>query len=511
MSRPWWQARDPDLARDRETKALGRRDWNWFTAYDGSTLSPADLEPAGLPWSGGTVTVKDRHDRTIGIPARDISMWPNYNNALTPPAPTSAGQAEHQSAVAAARRERAEHIVNQLLTTPSPPSPHDVTALALTQLLDDIAPAVYGRTPIAQQTALSTIARHHDLPIRAALSLARDTGTMIAKTTHAKVPQVPGEAALNRLLHVDRALAAELLLARARLTWAQSQSDPDLPRLWILANGLHHGIDAHTLMNLPATSHGPLARIYPTHDDLIAWTGVTTALTQLQATITAAGEGRAWLQSTHLHFGSIADRTLALGVLHLTHPRTAHELAATSITALTIDQVKEPLARLPPPGCLADLSDAALKAVCDRNHWLNGTTDERTHRELIERNADTAIGEVRRRLADGDISALAEAVTRYAPSDEHLDQAVWRHDPPNPETIQRQQLLHRASRLALHQLAGLTISPHPTRAAALSARFPQRLAERGLTATTEQILTEEAHLLPHRPFFGAQGQLDLDF
>src|ERR1700733_11802142 len=75
MSQPWWQARDPDLGRERETKALGRRAWNWFTAYDGSVLSPADTEHASPPWADATITVKDRHDRTLGIPVRDISMW----------------------------------------------------------------------------------------------------------------------------------------------------------------------------------------------------------------------------------------------------------------------------------------------------------------------------------------------------------------------------------------------------------------------------------------------------
>lgn len=85
-----------------------------------------------------------------------------------------------------------------------------------------------------------------------------------------------------------------------------------------------------------------------------------------------------------------------------------------------------------------------------------------------------------------------------------------RRDPPSIDATQRRQLLDRASRLALHQLADYDITPHPTRAAALTARFPQRLAERGLTVTPEQLLTD-ALPPPRSTFFQIQDQLDLGF
>lgn len=58
MSQPWWQTRDPDMGRDRETKALGKRAWNWFTAYDGSALAPADIERAYPPWAQTTISAR---------------------------------------------------------------------------------------------------------------------------------------------------------------------------------------------------------------------------------------------------------------------------------------------------------------------------------------------------------------------------------------------------------------------------------------------------------------------
>lgn len=526
MSQPWWQTRDPDLGRDRATLALGRRDYNWFAAYADSSVSPSDVEPAQTPWAGHTVTPKDRYDRTLGIPPRQISMWPDAADLLTPPTaqptsrpdrtpprPTPSGRTadrhprpdrEHRKA----HRAAADQILNELQRLPAAPSPIEVSPPALTRLLDALAPAVHGRSSAGQYTAITTLASAEGLPPAAVLALARDTGTLIAKTTHAPAPDLPGDPNLNRLLHADRTLAAELLLARARLAFDQVHSDPDLPRLWILANALHHAVPAHIVLTQPATSHGPAAELIPTHDDLVGWRGISTAVTQLRATITAAHAGRAWLAGSSANAGSASDRILALGVLALTHPATATELAAAGPASMSLDRLRRRAERLTPTGHVTDLTDAALKATCDRNSWLLGTPDERTARELVERDASTVLAgsDVRAALAAGHPRTLAEAVVAHAPTDIELDAATWRTDPPALDAAQRRHLLDLASRQALHQFAGLDLTPHATRAAALAARFPQRLGDRGLVAAPDQLLTAPTHT----PSLNAPAQLELE-
>jgi hypothetical protein len=323
VSRPWWQTRDPDIPRDRATKALGRRDWGWFTTYAGSNLSPADIEPADAPWGAHSVTVKDRHDRTLGIPSREISMWPDHR-----PTPPAARPAARDAAGRAWRREQVEEILDDLAAIGSQPPPVDVTAEELGYLLRELAPRVHGRSPSQQFNEVSSLARARDIPTTTLLNLARQTGTLIARTTHRPAPDAAGENSLNRLLGADLNLAGELLLARATLAAAVAYSDPDLPRLWILINALHHDVPASILTTQPARSHGPMARIVPTHDDLVAWPGISRAVEQLRATLDAARGGRHWIED-HAATGPLMaeDRLLALGVLHLTHPRTAHELA----------------------------------------------------------------------------------------------------------------------------------------------------------------------------------------
>ncbi len=140
-----------------------------------------------------------------------------------------------------------------------------------------------------------------------------------------------------------------------------------------------------------------------------------------------------------------------------------------------------------------DLSDDALKAVCDRNNWLLGTADERTHRELVERSLPTAVtAEVRARLAEGDTNALGVAIIKVAPSDAVLDHANWRRDPPSFEAGQRRQLLGLASREALHRFVGLDVRPRASFAVALAARFPDRVADQALTARQVNLLPNSA-------------------
>jgi hypothetical protein len=525
MSPSWWQSRDPDLGRDRTTKALGRRDWNWFVAYDGSTLTPADLEPARSPWPATTVTAKDRHDRTLGIPPRHITMWPHVGARLDHLVTLHGRRPPHRNprdarVVDEVRRANATAVINELTQRLPAPSPAQVSPEALTRLLNELAPAVYARPIERQYTAAGDIARSHQLPTDAVMALARDTGTLIAKTTHTPAPDVPGDPALNRLAHADRALAAELLLARAQLTWLDAHSDPDLPRLWILVNALHHAVPPEVMLTTRAKSHGPVAAVVPEHDDLVGWHGIATAFTHLNATVTAARHGRDWLTSSqHGQHGpidgTVDDRILALGVLHLTHPRTAHELARLSPLHLPLSHLRDVAASLPAPAHPIDLSDAALKAVCDRNGWLLGTADERTQRELVERHTRTALTEphcqadLRNRLARGDTLALAAAAA-HAPTDADLDRATWRHDPPATDTANRRRLLDLASREALHRFAGFDITPHPTRAAALTGRYPHRLARQGLHTSPGQLLHPATPDLGPHPY-AATEQLDLGF
>jgi hypothetical protein len=331
---------------------------------------------------------------------------------------------------------------------------------------------------------------------------------MIARTTHQAPPPGPGETALNRLLHTDLALASELLLARARLTHAAAHSDPDLPRLWIAANALHHGVPAQVVLSEPATSHGPLARVVPRHHDLVGWHGITAALDQLDATVHAIRDGRAWITSA----GDTAhNRLLGLGVIHLSHPRTAHQLTRDGAAGIHQAVLRRLASTLPTPRHVTDLSDTAVKAVCDRNHWLLGTAEERTNRELVERHVLGALtDQIRASLAAGDTQALAEAITRAAPTDHHLDRATWRHDPPALDAEQRHQLLDIASREALHRFAGLDLQPHPTKAAALLGRFPDRIAEQGLHVQPGQLHTpHDAQPVPVPPAHLAQ-QFELD-
>jgi hypothetical protein len=478
VSRPWWQDRDPDLGRDRETKTLGRRAWDWFSTYDGSTTARADVEQAHSPWAGHSFTAKDRHDRTLGIPAREVSMWPHHQPTLEQPA--------QRSAVQDARRQRANRIIEDLRAIPDPPSPTDIPPTLLAELLTELAPLVYARSPTEQISALSEVAHRYEIPPTTLLALARDTGTMIAKTTHQPPPDVPGEASLNRLLHADLSFASELLLARARLAWAATHSDPDLPRLWILANALHHGISAQVVFTEPAHSSGPLARVIPRHDDLVGWHGIRAALDHLEATVHAVEEARQWLPTAA---DSAHNRLLALGILHLSHPRSAYQLTRDGPAAIQLADLRYVAGRLPAPKHVIDLADAALKAACDRNNWLLGTADERTQRELVERRLPAALtDDVRARLAAGDTRALTEAITREAPTDLALDRANWRHDPPALDAEQRRQLLDVASREALHRFAGLEIHPHRSKAAAIVARFPDRLAGRGFRAYPDQLL-----------------------
>jgi hypothetical protein len=464
----WRRERDPDMGRDRETKALGRRDWGWFAAHQDSTTAPSDLEQGRPPWAGHPTTAHDRHDRTLGIPPRHISMWPEHSSAADPRA-----------------RRPTRTLREQLTGIAAPAPPPAVSPDLLASALADLAPRVARQPVEAQQRATRQVARRHGLNPDELGQLARAVANMITKTTHQPAPPGPGLSVLGVLEHADLPVAARLYLARATLASAAARSDPDLPRLWILANALAHTVPAQMILTVPARSHGPIARLIPEHRDLVGWHGIPAALDHLAAIVRAAGDGRRWLTTVR---DARDNRLLALGVLHLTHPRLAHQLAGRGAGAVDLTAVQRKAATLRVPTDPVDLSDMAIKAVCDRNGWLLGTADERTGRELIERHTRTATEQVQHDLANGQTASIGAALADCAPTDADLDRASSRRTPPTLETTQRRHLLDTASREALRCFAGLDIEPHPTRATAYAARFPDRISAHALRASAEALI-----------------------
>ncbi|WP_322779380.1 hypothetical protein [Frankia sp. Cas4] len=420
----------------------------------------------GRPSRGPTV----RHDRTQGIPPRPVSLWP-----------------EHTPETVTDRRRQGVATLADLrqLTPPAPPAVGIPIQVLITALIE-AAPAVHDQPPRRQHTVLDeTAARHHLDPDEFA-SLAGDVGTVIARARPPSGPQATrGKASLNALHAANLPCATETALARAHLRWAATIATPDLPRLWMTINGITNGIPAPVMLTVPATTHGPIATIQPTRDDLIGWYGIRDAVHHLDATVHAAADGRRWVTTATPGRENVL---LALGLLDLTHPAAAAELARTGPTHLHLADIRSLLDRLPTPAGPADLSDAALKAVSDRNHWLIGTPDERTHRELVERHLPTALDDtVRARLAAGDTTTLAAALHAVAPTDTDLDRHVWRTEPRALDAVHTRQLLNETSREALERFADWQIHPHPSRAAALAARFPDRAIRRGLALTPDQL------------------------
>ena len=467
MSRP-----DPDLGRDRTTAALGRRDWGWFNASDGAPR--ATREAGQAPW-GTTrhITAHDRYDRTLGIPERDTPMWPLEGGTL---------DFSTQSVA-----ERAESICDDLVAE-AVPAWRWPDLPASVALLTDTAPAVLGRDPDTQSSLLAAAARRHHLDPPTARDLAVGVGALVARTTHRRPPSLPGAASLNLLAGAQLEAATELFLARERIRLAQTLSDPDLPRLWILANALNHGVPALVMRRVPARSVGPAARIVPAHDDLLDWGGLGPAVRHLRDVVAAAAEGRRWLHTAG-RAGGIDDLALAVGVIGLTRPATATQLAMWGPARLSIDALVE-LAGPAPAGVLA-LSDAALKAVCDRNGWLLGSPAERTMRELLERDATVGDG-LAARLAAGHPDTL----TGRWVDDRTLDAAAYRKNPPAPDVTAADRLLGEAGRQALHRFAGIDAPRRPSLAEAVCHRFPGRVERHALREPEPLRLLDPAHQPP---------------
>ena len=194
-------------------------------------------------------------------------------------------------------------------------------------------------------------------------------GSLLARTTHRRGPALPGLASLNLLSEAHLDDAVPLFLARDEIRRSQALSDPDLPRLWILANGLYHGVPGSVMRQVPARSVGAAAAIIETHDDLLGWAGMATAVQHMEATVRAAAEGRHWLE-TLSRLATADDRALAVGVISLTQPGLAARLARPGVNQVTLEQAL--WATRTAPGGVLDLTDQALKSICDRNGWLMG-------------------------------------------------------------------------------------------------------------------------------------------
>jgi hypothetical protein len=463
--------RDPDLGRDRTTLALGSRDWGFFAEADDG-LVPADRHPGEAPWGPGRpVTLHDRFDRTWGIPDRSVAMWPVAALALHDP---DAGPLA-----------RAEAVCDAICARPLPSWRWPPPGVAVT-LLADAAADLYDRHPARQAGVLARAARRHGVEPAVALELASGVGALVAQTTHARLAPADGSPSLNALASADLHTVTPLFLARDRLRLAERLSDPDLPRLWILANGLAHGVPADVMRRVPARSGGPLldalARLraagraprrplpLEVHHDLVDWDGARPAVEHLRAVVTAAAEGRRWLAAVDR--GDLEDRVLALGVVALTRPDTAAELARCGPRLVGFDQLRRVAG--PAPAGVLDLSDGALKAVCERNGWLLGFASERTQQEVVERATAGADRQgLRAALVGGDDAALA-ALAALAPDDTSLDAHAFRRKPPSPEAVAVQRLVVAGGREALRRFAGVEAPHRASVAEAIAHRFPHR-------------------------------------
>jgi hypothetical protein len=460
--------RDPDLGRDRTTLALGRRDWGFFVDVDG--LTPADRQAAEEPWGPGrAITFHDRFDRTWGIPDRSVPMWPAAPLALH-------GVVDPVV--------RAEAICDDICARPMPEWrwPQAEAAVAL---LVEAAADLHDRHPDSQAAILAAAARRHGVEAHVAWDLASGVGALVAQTTHSRPARMAGVPSLNALAGGDLATAVPLFLARDRLRLADRLSDPDLPRLWVLANGLAHGVPADVMRRVPAHSAGPLMEglerrreegraqdrlDIEVHDDLVGWDGVRPAVEHLRDAVRAAGEGRQWLASVAR--GDLEERVLGLGVVALTRPDTAMELARFGVGRLDFDQLGSVAG--PAPHGVLDLSDSALKAVCDRNGWLLGFAGERTQQELVERESAAADRDtLQAALIDGDPAALA-SLADLAPPDHALDAGVFRKNPPAPDAVAAQRVVTEGGREALRRFAGVEPPRRASVAEAVAHRFPRR-------------------------------------
>ena len=469
--------RDPDLGRDRTTAALGT---------EGLGLVRGQRD-------GGSRRSRSRRRRRGAAPAMSPPMTASTAPWASPNAVSRCGPSRPCRWVRPTRRSapnscamncwpnRWRPVRGPTLHAPRrcsprwPPRSTDATAKP--------------RRPVWRRRRGGTVSSP-----RVALELAGGVGAVIAQTSHRPAAAVPGAPRLNTLAGARLPEALQLFLARDQIRQAQALSDPDLPRLWMLANGLAHGTPVTIMRRVPGRSAGPAARVAPLHDDLLDWRGMRVAVEHMTATVAAAREGRSWLDRSG-SFTGVDAAALAVGVVSLTNPKSAAAMARHGLAHVTVERARA-AAGAPPAGVL-DLSDGALKAVCDRNGWLLGAPSERTQRELVQRELPPDAGDtLRARLAAGDGDALENAITAAASDDAALDRRAFRKNPPASDVAAIQRLLRAAGTEALSRFAGFETQPRESFAEAFAHRFPAQLSRGPLAESDPQQLLQPDPVLP---------------
>lgn len=405
--------------------------------------------------------------RNTYLPDRQISMWPRPGSS----AGTSHADPDQIDAVTADAGARLD---------PRPPAP---TLRQLTGALADLAYTMIGQQNTAQHALLATIADRYKIDHEALSRAVSDIDGLILTALRSRPESAEISADGNRLRDADLTVAAELHLSRVRLADLTAHTSPDLPRLALLLNGLTHGIAAAELFTVPATLPGRPHRPATVRGDLVGWQGLPDAVNHLGAVLTASGKGRRWIRRG-LH-GGADDVGRGIGVLHLTHPSIAADLAAVGPDKLDPTDLRAVAQALRPfPERITELSDLALAAVCDRNGWLLGRPEEHHHRLLLDEHLTRTISDLpalRRRLAAPDVDSTQ---LLDLPADTLLPRPI------QPASADVHHYLRLASAQALHDFAGLPLTTPPGRCAALAARWPPTILERAVALQGVPLLSQ---------------------
>ncbi len=409
-------------------------------------------------------------DRSHHLPDRQISMWPDRGPAAAGAQPTTS---QIDAAVADARAASA-------------PRPPTLTPRQLADALADLPAGIVDQDRPAQRIHINTTADRHSIARATLRRAASDIGSLILTTAPARLANAHGSPAWNALRHADLFVAAELYLARARLADLTAHTTPDLPRLALLLNGLTHAVPAADLRTIPATLPRLPTRPATLRRDLVGWQGLPAAVDHLAAVLTASRAGRHWIRH---HLGHNPDAIgRAIGVLHLTHPNVATELAALGPHRLDPTDLRAVTRTLQPfPDRITELSDTALTAICERNGWLLGRPEEHHHRLLLDEHLTRTVNNLpalRRRLAAPDVDPTRLVAL---PDDTVLP------PPLPPASAHLRSYLRLASTQALHDFAGLPLPTPPSRCTALATRWPPTILERAV-ALDGVPLTPHLHL-----------------
>jgi hypothetical protein len=283
------------------------------------------------------------------------------------------------------------------------------------------------------------------------------------------------------LCHIDIHGTTEAYLADWHLKALARGSDPDLPRLMLLANGLAHHVPPDVMATVPAHSTAPFHIMTGRTEeryDLVGWAGIDRALNHLREIHDAARAGREWMARTRSSAKQAVD--LALGVLDLTHPDIAAVLVPDR-GYLAVGDIHGVCQQYPTGASPAELSDQALGAACHRNGWLLGTPEEYDAFRSVQRHVTALFSPtIRRRFATGDTASvwpLASGATYAAGAHPFLN-------PRHPERIavaRENWFLNSRSRKALETFTSLRgAEPRQGLWAAITGRFPDRLVRPAL-------------------------------